>query len=46
MTKSGRPAMKWVYINDEPASAMNTGTPISSTAMNRNAMMIIERPCP
>jgi hypothetical protein len=30
-------------MKDDPASAMNTGTPMSSTAMNRSAMMIMER---
>src|SRR6266478_2389789 len=32
-------------MNEEPASAMNTGTPASSTARNRNAMTIIALPC-
>src|SRR5436190_19226936 len=32
-------------MNEEPASAMNTGTPASSTARNRNAMTIIGLLC-
>src|SRR5829696_4041894 len=44
MTKSGMPAMKCVYRSEEPASAMNTGTPASSTTRKtkkRSAIVVL-----
>src|SRR3954451_16560719 len=44
MTKSGMPAMKWVWSSEENASAMNTGMPASKVAKKTKIRIGIVQP--